>query len=206
MRSSFVRLRLVVAIATFICVGSCSDSSVQERSWITQLTTDASLHTVELFRERTHDEPESGKYEYVYSVRFPQSAYTLEDNHFHHKQSTIRLMLDRRTFRSFAELIGVEAGIREGLDFPGYKTSALAAKAFRDPRSITVSIRGSRPPRWDDGATARCPKNNCTFSRYVRGSTIDVTIPSDQFKQGDELADRVVRFIEQSIVPRGTRP
>ena len=201
---SINRLRLVVATASAVCVGSCSDNPVQERSWITQLTTDDSLHTVELFRERTNTEPESGKYEYVYSVRFPHSAYILED-HFHLKQSTIVLMLDRRTFRPFTELIEAETGIREELDFPGYKTSALAEKVFRNPRSITVSIRGSRPPIYDDGATVRCPKY-CTFSRYFRGSTIDVTIPSDQFKEGDDLADRVVRLVERNLVPRGTKP
>lgn len=196
-------LALLTALA--VGLGSCSDG-VQERTWILQLTTDRSPHTVELWRERDG----STEREYVYSVRFPQSAYVYEDNHFYRKQSTIGVLLEQESLRPFVDVIAAEAGISEGLDHPQYRGSTLTKRALPtghyDPRSVFVTIEGTTlRPQHDDGATVRCIKS-CTFSRHFRGSRINITMPSGQFKKGDELADRIVRYMERRLVPQGTEP
>ena len=47
---------------------------------------------------------------------------------------------------------------------------------------------------------------NCSFSRNWRGSTIEFVLNRKDAGEAVQISDRLVRFLEQHLVPRGTKP
>jgi hypothetical protein len=124
-----------------------------------ELTTDTDTQVVELFY---HPEEMSRKYATAYALRFPQSYYAYRDNHNYREQTTIGLLLDRRSLRSLTEVMHSETGIQEPLSVLRWREGALLKllqARYRD-RELLVRIIESpgggewRPP---EGTTPHRP-------------------------------------------------
>jgi hypothetical protein len=107
-----------------------------------ELTTDTEPQMVELFY---NPDPHSMKYASAYGLKFPQSYYAYRDNHNYREQTTIGLLLDRRSLRALTEVMRSETGIHESLSVPRWKEGALKKlqlARYRD-RELFVRIIGN---------------------------------------------------------------
>lgn len=127
-----------------MCFALCACTGVHHYTYEIEYTTDREAHTVQLW----YDEGRRSDAKLVYSLTFPQSYYAYRDNHDAEKQTTIGLILDRRTLRPLTELAASETGISEPLEMPRYREGPLMkliAGQYAD-RQLFVTIRGRKAP------------------------------------------------------------
>ena len=129
-------------IALMLAAASgCSD--IRQNTFEVELTTDREPQTVELWyqpNERSKD------WALAYRVRFAQSYYPYRDNHYHLKQTTIGMLLDKNSFAPLTEVIGRDRQIEEPLSLAPGEEGALKRQLdghYRQ-RRLWVMIWGLR--------------------------------------------------------------
>lgn len=143
--SIFAQVAATVLGCATSALGSCSN--VQQYTYEIELTTDREPQTVELWYE-----PQEGSrdgLQFAYALTLPQSYYAYRDNHHSRRQTTIGLLLDRKTFQPLTDVIASETGLRESLQVPRGQEGALKRAAFEKFRSrnLLVRIEGHGQPR-----------------------------------------------------------
>lgn len=134
---AFQTWSVVLLAAGVACASSCKP--VRDSSPV-YLTTDSTLHTVEL---RTFDE-----LTYSYSIQFPQAFYTYEDDHFKREQPSVGLLLEKASFRAWTQVVSSETGVVAPLSSGGNRLSQAALRAGNyDARLLWVDIKAVDPRR-----------------------------------------------------------
>lgn len=121
-------------------VGASACSDIRENTFEIELTTDTVQHTVELWYQ-----PEGKRTdERAYSLRFPQKFYAYRDNHHYLKQTTVGLLLEKPSLRSFAQVISEETGVRERISEPRHREGSLKSIQMKKypRRDLFVAITG----------------------------------------------------------------
>jgi hypothetical protein len=136
-------LRAPVHLLVALCAALCACTGIRHYTYELEYTTDREPHTVQLWYDAGGGPGE----ELAYSLTFPQSYYAYRDNHDAEKQTTIGLLLDRRTLRPLTELIAAETGVTEPLKVPRYKEGTLKKLATDKyaERQLFVDIRADGP-------------------------------------------------------------
>jgi hypothetical protein len=140
----FVKLRPTNHLLAAVSVALAACTGVHHYTYEIEYTTDQQPHTVQLW----YDEGQGAGEKPAYSLTFPQSYYAYRDNHDAEKQTTIGLLLDRRTLKPLTELIAAETGVAEPLEVPAWQEGPLkklATGKYAD-RQLFVTIRGRTTP------------------------------------------------------------
>lgn len=128
-----------------VCVFLIGCSEVPRITFEIELTTDDNPHKVELYYRAK--EPNDGRSHRLYGLKFPQQYYAYRDNHDSLKQSTIGLLLEKKTFKPITQVISAETGIIETISTPRWREGNLKRLAWSkyDDRKIMVLLKGNVP-------------------------------------------------------------